>query len=111
MRLKGWIAPLTAMAVVAGCGDQAPDAGRSESMAMPAEAKSGSGTGTITALDASAGTVTLDHQAIPAVGWPAMTMTFNADPALLAGFTEGDKVAFDVTVEGSAGTITALRAN
>jgi Cu(I)/Ag(I) efflux system membrane fusion protein len=39
--------------------------------------------------------VTLSHQPVPAIGWPAMTMTFAlADPALARGVKVGDRVAF-----------------
>lgn len=79
------------------------------SMAMPADTKMGKGTGTVTAIDAAAGKITLDHGAIPAVGWPPMKMGFSAKPALLTGIAVGDKVDFDVTVIGSAGEVTALK--
>ncbi|KAK0348055.1 hypothetical protein LTR94_038732, partial [Friedmanniomyces endolithicus] len=52
-------------------------------------------TGKVTAVDA--GSVTIAHEAIPAIKWPAMTMTFKADPKLLSGIAAGDKVAFDLT--------------
>ncbi|MDB5417501.1 MAG: efflux transporter periplasmic adaptor subunit [Phenylobacterium sp.] len=39
--------------------------------------------------------VTLSHEPVPAIGWPAMTMTFRlADPALAKGIKAGDRVAF-----------------
>jgi Cu(I)/Ag(I) efflux system membrane fusion protein len=39
--------------------------------------------------------VTLSHQPVPAIGWPAMTMTFKlADPALAQGVKVGDRMAF-----------------
>lgn len=70
----------------------------------------GAGTGTITAVDASAGTVTIDHGAIPGVGWPAMAMTFTAPAAVLADARVGDRVAFDVSVHDGVNEVTALRA-
>ena len=79
------------------------------SMAMPAGSKMGKGSGTVTAVDATAGKITLDHGAIPAVGWPAMKMGFSAKPDLLKGVAVGDKVDFDVTVTGSAGEVTAIK--
>jgi Cu(I)/Ag(I) efflux system membrane fusion protein len=43
----------------------------------------------------SAGSITLSHEAVPAIGWPAMTMTFKLDPPSLAqGLKVGDRVAF-----------------
>jgi len=43
----------------------------------------------------SPASVTLSHQPVPAIGWPAMTMTFKlADPTLAQGVKVGDRVAF-----------------
>jgi Cu/Ag efflux protein CusF len=77
--------------------------------AMPAASKMGKGSGTVTAVDATAGKITLDHGAIPAVDWPAMKMGFSAKPDLLKGIAVGDKVDFDLTVTGSAGGVTAIK--
>ncbi len=77
-------------------------------LAMPADTKMGKGTGTVTAIDKTAGKITLSHGPIPEVGWPAMTMTFTAKPELLSSVAPGDKVAFDVTVKGAAGEVTAI---
>lgn len=78
-------------------------------MAMPEGSKMGKGTGTVTAIDAAAGKITLDHEAIAAVGWSAMEMGFSAKPDLLRGIAVGDKVDFDLTVTGNAGEVTAIR--
>jgi RND family efflux transporter MFP subunit len=59
------------------------------------------GSGRIAALDAQAGTVELDHEAMPTLGWPAMTMEFGvADKGLLRGLKPGDRVEFDVAARG-----------
>ena len=97
---------LVATALLAACTDATPDAQLPE--ATVTETKSGKGTGTVTAVDAAAGTVTIAHGPMPEVGWSAMTMTFGANPALLSGVAEGDRVAFDLTVTGGRGEITAL---
>ncbi len=78
-----------------------PAAAPMESMPMPAETPAVSGpitsSGKITAVDAAAGTVTLDHQAIPAVKWDAMSMAFTTtDPAMLKDLKVGDMVTFDL---------------
>lgn len=78
-------------------------------MAMPEGTKVGKGTGTVTAVDAATGKITLDHEAIAAVGWPAMKMGVSAKPDLLKGIAVGDKVDFDLTVTGSAGEVTAIK--
>ena len=51
----------------------------------------------------------VDHAPIPEVGWPAMTMGFKASPAIAKSVKVGDKVAFDLKVQGGAGEITAIR--
>ena len=83
-----------------------PDA--MSNMATPEGSKIGKGSGIVTAVDATAGKVTLDHGAIPAVGWPAMKMGFSAKPTLLKDIVAGDKVDFDLTVTGNAGEVTAI---
>ena len=94
---------------LSGCEQKAevPNA-EASSAATPVTGKSGKATGTVTAIDAAAGTITLEHGAIPAVGWPPMTMGFSAKADLLAGIAVGDKVDFDVTVTGSGGQVTAI---
>lgn len=77
-------------------------------MNMAADAKMAKGTGTVTAIDAKAGTITLDHGPIPEANWPAMTMGFKAAPTLVQSVKVGDKVAFDLKLEGGAGEITAI---
>lgn len=43
----------------------------------------------------AAGSITLSHEPVPAIGWPAMTMTFRLDPPSLAkSLKVGDRVAF-----------------
>ena len=105
---------------LSGC-DKKPEAPKAEAskaaastdamsnMAMPAGSKMGKGSGTVTAVDATAGKITLDHGAIPAVGWPAMKMGFSAKPDVLNGVAVGDKVDFDVTVTDSVGEVTAIK--
>jgi len=80
-------------------------------MAMSAPgAKHGQGTGMIKAIDPKDGTLTIQHGPIPAVSWPAMTMTFKAKPTeLLKGLKVGQTVDFDTTVTGMAADVTAIR--
>lgn len=77
-------------------------------MEMPAGAKMAKSTGTVAGVDKAAGKITLAHAAIPEVNWPAMTMTFSIKPELLKDVAVGDKVAFDVTIAGNAGEVTAI---
>jgi Cu/Ag efflux protein CusF len=53
------------------------------------------GTGTVNSVDAGAHKINLSHAAIPAIGWPAMTMDFAvASSADLSGIKPGAHVDF-----------------
>ena len=68
------------------------------------------GTGKITAVDAAAGTVALDHQPIPAVGWGAMSMTFTTtDPMMLKDLKVGDAVSFELKSAEEKTTIVKIQ--
>ena len=88
----------------------AQDMSNMKGMSSAPAAKHGQSTGVIKAIDARAGTLTLQHGPIPGVGWPAMTMTFKATPAtLVKGLKVGQTIGFDVTVRGSSAEVTAVR--
>lgn len=75
-----------------------------------AGAKMAMGAGTVTAIDKTAGTITLDHGPIAAIQWPAMSMEFKASPAsLLETVKVGDKVSFDLKMADGTGEVTAIR--
>lgn len=101
------VAALAAALALASCTEAAPVTPVPKETVRPA--KSGSGTGTVTAVDADGGSVTIAHGPMPEIGWSAMTMTFEADPALLAGLVEGDAVAFELTIADGRNMVTALR--
>lgn len=74
-----------------------------------AEEKSATARGVITAIDAEGGKITIEHEPIASLGWPAMTMPFAASPALIAQAKVGDRIEFDMVVKGSAGELKAIR--
>jgi Cu(I)/Ag(I) efflux system protein CusF len=68
------------------------------------------GEGTVKALDLQAGTVTIQHGAIAALKWPAMTMTFKAaNPGLLRGVRVGQTARFRLMQMGGAISLTAIQ--
>ncbi len=88
----------------------ADDMSNMKGMSAAPAAKHGQGTGVIKAIDPKGGTVTIQHGPIPAVSWPAMTMTFNAKPAsLLKDLKVGETIGFDTTVRGMDADVTAVR--
>ena len=79
-------------------------------MAPAAAAAEVHGVGVVKAIDTANGTITLQHQAIAAIHWPAMTMPFKvASPALLKSVQVGDKVQFTLHMAGMVGTLTSIR--
>lgn len=67
-------------------------------------------TGTVTQVDAAAGTITINHQPIAAISWPAMTMHFTAEnPAILRGIAVGDHVAFELKGANESSIVTSVQ--
>lgn len=86
------------------------DAGMTMETPAPAVAGPITGTGTVTQVDAAAGTITLNHGAIPAVSWPAMTMQFTAEnPAILQGIAVGDTVSFELKSATETSIVTSVQ--
>ncbi|CAM5479045.1 copper-binding protein [Rhodanobacter lindaniclasticus] len=75
--------------------------------AAPADVQ---GVGVVKAVDTAKNTITLQHEAIAAIGWPAMTMPFKvASPELLKHVKVGDKVQFTFRQASTGSTVTAIR--
>lgn len=67
-------------------------------------------TGTVTQVDAAAGTITINHGAIEAVSWPAMTIQFTAeDPSILQGVVVGDSVSFELKSATETSVVTRVQ--
>ena len=55
------------------------------------------GTGKVRAVDAASGYIELDHDPIPSLQWPRMSMGFFAeDKSQLQSIKEGDRVEFEL---------------
>lgn len=68
--------------------------------AAPKAAAPVQGSGVVKGVNAKAGTVTLHHGPIPALKWPAMTMTFKASPELVKTAKTGKSVTFTLNAAG-----------
>ena len=65
-------------------------------------AKSYSATGAIVTVDAANGSISMKHEPIPALQWPAMTMDFGlAEPAMAKGLLPGQPVHFSFEDRGN----------
>ena len=92
---------LAASNAMPGMGNM--DAGGVGGMSAAASATQGfMAHGTINSVNAAAGTVNITHQAIKALGWPGMTMTFAVrDKSMLAEVRAGNAVNFDLAKDPS----------
>jgi Cu(I)/Ag(I) efflux system periplasmic protein CusF len=80
--------------------------------AMGKDAKAGKhvAKGTVKSVDAKAGTVTLDHEPVKSMSWPAMSMTFQVkDKALMDKLAQGRKVEVEFEQRGKEYVITSAR--
>lgn len=98
----------------AACSPPANETATSDMQMMNAaegsDASVVAGAGLVTAIDTSDGTVSLDHEPIAAIDWPAMSMQFTVeDPSLLQGIAVGDRVSFELKGRTETSVITALR--
>jgi Cu(I)/Ag(I) efflux system protein CusF len=71
-----------------------PDAHAGHHADADASSNTAEATGQIKSVDTKAGTITIHHGPIAALGWPAMTMTFKAAPAALQAAKAGQTVKF-----------------
>lgn len=70
-----------------------------------AAARAANAEGIVQSADLQRGRVTIAHGAIPALNWPAMTMTFAVrDRTMLRGLRRGDRVAFTVLTAPQGGS-------
>lgn len=68
------------------------------------------GTGVVKSVDPDKGSITIAHEAIPALKWPAMTMPFKVDRQLALTVKPGQRVTFELVANGMGGTITKVTA-
>jgi membrane fusion protein, copper/silver efflux system len=122
MKAASILALFAIVTALQGCGRDepatAPEAAAPEaSTDMPgmpgmtgapaAETATYSTTGEVTAVTGES--VTISHQAVQGLGWPAMTMAFKArDAAMLAAIQPGAQVAFSFRKEGDDYLLTEI---
>ena len=74
----------------------------------PAKAKRATASGVVQSIDPTAKTITIAHGPVDALGWPGMTMAFQAPNTDLAAFKAGDNVEFEFDSTGMDGTIVSI---
>lgn len=99
-------AALAAPAAFAATPQMDPNMPGMQHEANPTDAQ---GVGIVKAIDTAKGTITLKHQAIASIQWPAMTMTFKvASLDLLKAAKVGDTVNFGLHPAGMDSTVTSI---
>ena len=74
-----------------------------------AHVQTAEGRGVVTAIDLKTGSITIKHEPIATLKWPAMTMTFKTkSAALLNGITVGERVDFELTSDQGKPIVTAI---
>lgn len=72
--------------------------------------QSAQGAGVVRAIDARNNRITIAHEPMPVLGWPAMTMAFPLHSAdLLAGVAVGDRVNFTLVNHDGQPMVSALQ--
>ena len=74
----------------------------------PAETKRATATGVVESIDATAKTITIAHGPVDALGWPGMTMAFQAPNTDLSSLKAGDNISFEFDSSGMDGTIVSI---
>ena len=93
----------------AGAQDRMPNMPNMPRQAQAAEGES-HGVGVVQSIDTAAGRVTIAHEPIKELNWPAMTMGFKvSDPALLQNVAVGKKVEFMLKGKDMSAVITELK--
>ena len=101
-----------ATAIVFAASSALAHAGEMKGMDMSKSDKKGThkADGTVKSVDAKAGTVTLDHEPVKSMSWPAMTMAFKVqDKALMDKLTQGKKVEVEFEQRGKDYVITSAK--
>ncbi|MDR2152864.1 MAG: copper-binding protein [Helicobacteraceae bacterium] len=75
--------------------------GRSEGHTEASEAQLVSATGYVRAIDAESKKLTIEHDPIPDLNWPSMTMRFAYEnEGAIKGIKSGDRVKFNFVQQG-----------
>jgi Cu/Ag efflux protein CusF len=109
----GDMAPPAAGQAPPATGQAPPAPGQMAAPPMAPDLPTGvyEGTGSIVSIDKDNSRATIKHDPMPAIKWPAMTMTFTvSDAALLDNVKEGGKVRFDLEIKPDSYSIVDLEA-
>lgn len=86
--------------------------GHGQMMEMNTQQQVIEGTGVVKHVDTDAKKITIAHEAIPAIGWPAMTMrfTYSAPTEAIKQLKDGEKVNFSFVQQGNLSLLQDIKA-
>lgn len=108
--------PLALVACAPSDSDEVQDTSGAEA-AMPdrvmmseegVETQRAGTTGTVVAIDNEQSSITIDHEPVPELEWPAMTMTFVASERHISSVSVGDRVEFEFEQGDEGSRISAI---
>lgn len=109
---------VAASSTLIACGrDEAPGASNMPTMppatteqpAAAGQTAENRGMGVVQAVDAANNSLTIAHEPIAALGWPAMTMAFKVDrPELLEGVNAGERIEFTLRGRDMSAVVTSI---
>ena len=101
---------LALTATFAGCGGQESANAPGATAEQSAATSESHGVGVVQSVDTTSGRVTIAHEPIESLGWPAMTMGFAvARPELLTDVRAGERVEFTLRGRDMAAVVTSIR--
>ena len=78
--------------------------------ANPADAHAHHASGVVKSVNTDNGTVSIQHGPVPALNWPAMTMSFKAkDKKSLQALKPGQKIDFEFVQQGKDYVVTKVK--
>lgn len=107
MKSRFIVAALPAL-LLQGCSNAPESAAAPAAEATVSGVKAATTTGTIRSIDARIGLVSVAHEAVESLGWPAMVMPFKATPEQLAGLKVGQKVRVEFEAQDMNATVTKI---
>jgi|TARA_B100001105_G_scaffold193316_1_gene157357 Cu/Ag efflux protein CusF len=110
MKLTPTIAAIASAVLALAANAQSTPASGADHAAHHSTAAAPQSDGEVRKVDKEQGKLTLRHGPLANLDMPAMTMVFKAaDPKLLEGLKEGDKVKFTAEKVNGAFTVTAIQ--
>jgi len=107
---KSTLALFAFATLLTACGAEEPAGGPAMPASQPSAQADAPGVGVVQSIDAASGRITIAHEPIAALGWPAMTMGFKVSrPELLEGIKDGQRIDFTLRGRDMDAVVTSIK--